>query len=93
MISSCPGEFSSQIITQSLRLLCRPRNTAAQRALNLPYSWSRFKTGDEIDREEEGALKDVVVQNEDGQDEVKRVNVVRGVIRYPKDDGTFYELR
>ena len=35
----------------------------------------------------------MVVKNGDGQDEVKRVNVVRGVIRYPKDDGTFYELR
>ncbi|XP_043242305.1 endocuticle structural glycoprotein SgAbd-2-like [Amphibalanus amphitrite] len=52
----------------------------------------RFKTGNEINREEEGALKDVVVKNDNGQEEVKRVNVVRGVIRYPKDDGTFYEL-
>ncbi|XP_037082842.1 uncharacterized protein LOC119103417 [Pollicipes pollicipes] len=53
----------------------------------------RFKTGNEIDREEEGALKEVVVQNDEGQDEVRRVNVVRGVIRYPKEDGSFYEAQ
>ena len=57
------------------------------------FSCGSFKTGNEIDRQEEGALKDVRVKNEDGLEEVKRVNVVRGIIRYPKPDGTFYELR
>lgn len=53
----------------------------------------RFRTGNEIDREEQGSLKEVVVQGDEGRDEVRRVPVVRGIIRYPKEDGTFYELR